>query len=141
MKINERFHQIDERIAKNNERKRLQSLMHREVENLKFNDAMETRNNRSGRGNKDKYDIIEKHIGMSISINEKKQQSLEHNEKIRYKMAKDRLNRVAELDGAKNVVQKAFKDQISMAAYAPDIIKTKPKKVRKKVDKEEDKTK
>ena len=73
MKVNEKFQQIDDRIAKNNERKRLQSLVHREVDNLKFNDAMETRNNRSGRGNKDKYDIIEKHIGMSISLNEKKQ--------------------------------------------------------------------
>lgn len=75
---------------------------------------------------------------MSISLSERKQQSMIANDKIRFKMAKERANRISELDGSKNVVQKAFKDQISMAAYAPDIIKIKSKTARKARPKDED---
>ena len=70
--INEKFNSIDQKIAVNNERKRLHSLKHREMDNLRFSDFEELRNNHKNKGFKEKCDIIEKHIGMSISLTEKK---------------------------------------------------------------------
>ena len=50
-KINDKFNSIDDRIAKVNERKRMQALIHREVENLKLNEVLETKQNKkSARG-------------------------------------------------------------------------------------------
>ena len=67
----------------------LYSVKHREMENLKFRDFEEQRSGRRDDGLKIKCEIVEKHIGMSIALQEKKLASLAHNDKIRNKMAKE----------------------------------------------------
>lgn len=71
--MNEKFNSIDQKIAISNERKKLHSIKHREMDNLRFNDFQELRKKHKNSGFRDKCDIIEKHIGMSISLSEKKQ--------------------------------------------------------------------
>ena len=77
----------------------LYSVKHREMENLRFRDFEEQRSGRRDDGMKMKCEIVEKHIGMSIALQEKKLASLAQNDKIRNKMAKEAakqgLDRVA----------------------------------------------
>ena len=49
------------------------SVKHREMENLRFRDFEEQRSGLGDEFMKVKYDIVEKHIGMSLSLEEKKQ--------------------------------------------------------------------
>ena len=67
----------------------LYSVKHREMENLRFRDFEEQRSGRRDDGMKMKCEIVEKHIGMSIALQEKKLASLAQNDKIRNKMAKE----------------------------------------------------
>ena len=106
-------------------------MKHREIDNLRFSDFQELRKNHKNRGLKEKCDIIEKHIGMSISLTEKKQQLQASNDKLRNKMAKERFNKLVEQGGAKTAFHKVLRDNVSMAAYAPDIVKWTQKDLKK----------
>lgn len=70
--INKKFESIDKKIEESKERKRLFTLKHRELESLKMDDFREIRNSHKNKGFKEKCDIVEKHIGMSITLNEKR---------------------------------------------------------------------
>ena len=73
-KMNEKFKEMDQKIAITHEKKRIKSLMHQEMDNLRLSDVQELRIDNINKGQKDKYDIIEKHIGLAASLSEKKQQ-------------------------------------------------------------------
>lgn len=89
--MNQKFEAIGRKIAESKERKKLYTIKHRELENLKVSDFNELRNSHKNRGFKDKCDIVEKHIGMSITVNEKRQQLQQHNDRLRHKMARERF--------------------------------------------------
>ena len=71
--LDRKFENIDKKIEDNKLRKKMYTIKHREIDNLRFNDFVELRANHKNKGFKDKCDIVEKHIGMSIQINERKQ--------------------------------------------------------------------
>ena len=70
--LNQKFESIGRKITQNKERKKMNSLMHREMENLRMSDFIDHRTSNKDLGFKEKCDIVEKHIGMSITMNEKK---------------------------------------------------------------------
>ena len=107
------------------------SVKHREMENLRFRDFEEQRSGLGDEFMKVKYDIVEKHIGMSISLEEKKQALQAHNDKIRHKMAKESARQRSEVGNAGNKYFKVRNDQMSVAAYAPDLVKWTPKDIKK----------
>jgi RecA-family ATPase len=129
--MNKKFENIDKKIEQSKERKRLFTIKHRELENLKFGDFQDIRNSHKNKGFKEKCDIVEKHIGMSISLNEKRQQLQQHNDKLRNKMAKERFKSMQEQGGAKTTFNKVLREQVSVAAYAPDIVKWTAKDMKK----------
>ena len=70
--MNQKFESIGRKIEESKERKKLYTIKHRELENLKFSDFNELRASHKNKGFKEKCDIVEKHIGMSITANEKR---------------------------------------------------------------------
>ena len=114
---------MEVKIDEAKQRKMMYSVKHREMENLRFLDFKEQR---SGLGDdflKTKADIVEKHIGMSITLEEKKLQLLAHNDKLRNKMAKEAAKQKSEIGDSRNKYFQVRNDQMSVAAYAPDLVK------------------
>ena len=93
---------MDYKIDLASKRKMLYSVKHREMENLRFADFEEQRSGRRDDGLKMKCEIVEKHIGMSIALQEKKLASLAHNDKVRTKMAKESARQKTEVGAAGN---------------------------------------
>jgi len=60
---------------------------------------------------------------MTLAVNEKKQLLQAQNDKLRSKMAKDSFKSRAEQGASKTPYHKVLRDQVSVAAYAPDIVK------------------
>ena len=129
--MDQKFENIGRKIAESKERKKLYTIKHREMENLKFSDFNELRSSVKNKGFREKCDIVEKHIGMSITANEKRQQFQQHNDKLRHKMTRDRFKSQQDQAGAKSTYHKVLRDQISVAAYAPDIVKWTQKDMKK----------
>ena len=71
--INEKFRNMDIKIDHANQRKMMYSVKHREIENLRFKDFEELRQDKQDKKLREKCDIVEKHIGMAIALQEKKQ--------------------------------------------------------------------
>ena len=112
------------------------SVKHREIENLRFKDFEELRQDKQEKKLREKCDIVEKHIGMAIALQEKKQQLQANNDKIRVKMAKETSQKRAELGHAKTPYFKVRNEQVSVAAFAPDMVKWTPKDIKKILDKD-----
>jgi hypothetical protein len=112
------------------------SVKHRELENLRFRDFKELRQDNYERKLKEKCDIVEKHIGMAIALQEKKQSSIANNDKVRTKMAKETSLKRSELGDAKTPYFKVRNEQVSVAAFAPDMVKWSPKDIKKILDKD-----
>ena len=51
-----------------NQRKMMYSVKHRELENLRFRDFEELRQDNHEKKLRDKCEIVEKHIGMAIAL-------------------------------------------------------------------------
>jgi len=68
---------------------------------------------------------------MTLAVNEKKQLLQAQNDKLRSKMAKDSFKSRAEQGASKTPYHKVLRDQVSVAAYAPDIVKWTEKDMRK----------
>ena len=107
------------------------TIKHREIENLRFKDFNELRNSKRQSGFKEKCDIVEKHIGMTLAINEKKKAMMDANDRVRSKMAKDSFRHKADQAGAKTPYHRVLREQVSVAAYAPDIVKWTQKDMKK----------
>ena len=73
---------------------------------------------------------------MAIALQEKKQQLTQNNDKIRVKMAKETHLKRNELGDAKTPYHKVRNDQVSVAAFAPDLVKWTAKDLRKILDKD-----
>ena len=78
------------------------SVKHREMENLRFQDFEEQRYGQHDLAMKGKAEIVEKHIGMTIALEEKKLALQAHNDKVRHKMAKESARQRVEVGDAKN---------------------------------------
>lgn len=112
------------------------SVKHREIENLRFKDFEELRQDKQDRKLREKCDIVEKHISMAIALQEKKQMLNANNDKLRVKMAKETSMKRAELGHAKTPYFKVRNEQVSVAAFAPDMVKWTPKDIKKILDKD-----
>jgi hypothetical protein len=73
LEINEKFKSMDIKIDHANQRKMMFAVKHREIENLRFQDFEELRHDNQERKLREKCEIVEKHIGMAIALQEKKQ--------------------------------------------------------------------
>jgi len=70
--INEKNKIMESKVDKNQQLKMIYSAKHREIENLKMQDFIELRNEHMNSKKKEKADIVEKHIGMAIALNERR---------------------------------------------------------------------
>jgi len=73
---------------------------------------------------------------MAIALQEKKHFEVANNDKIRVKMAKDTAIKREELGAAKTPYFKVRHDHVSVAAFAPDLVKWTPKDIKKIMDKD-----
>ena len=80
---------MDTKVDKNKQLKLIYSAKHRELESLRLQDFYEHRNEYMNDKLKEKCDLVEKHIGMSIALNERKHSMQHQNDKLRNKMAKE----------------------------------------------------
>ena len=72
---------------------------------------------------KSKFDIVEKHIDMSLILEQKKSIEELNNDKIRTKMSNQAKKNKIENGSSRSPFHKALKEQISDAALTPDIVK------------------
>ena len=66
--INEKFSKMEFKIDQANQRKMMYSVKHREIENLRFRDFEELRQDKYEKKLREKCEIVEKHIGMAIAL-------------------------------------------------------------------------
>ena len=70
--INEKFDKMDEKIHDAQQRKVLETSKHRELEQLRLSDIHQNLKKNAGSKIREKCEIVEKHIGMSLALQEKK---------------------------------------------------------------------
>ena len=88
--INDKFRQIDDKIDKAEKDKRLYSMKHKELENLKFQDQEENLSALKNQRFRKHQLIDEKHIALSYMNDDKKQFMNNYNDKYRTKLAKEK---------------------------------------------------
>ena len=118
---------MEKKVDSQEERKRLSCIKHKEIEYLRFEDLNENLEILKDQKLKQNSRIGEKHLALTAMINDKKQYLSSANDKMRYRIVKERQMVKTE----EKPMISAQKQYLHPAAAVPDLVKWNPKEIKK----------
>ena len=125
---------MEKKVQNTEQQKKILSLKHREIENLRFEDLNENLEILKSEKFRQNCKIGEKHIALAAMNNDKKQYLNVVNDKKRSQIVKERMLVKSE----ERPFAQARRQYLHPAAAVPDLVKWNPKEIKKLTQKKEE---